>query len=301
MAASKKWLVSDDHRLPVGQIAAQTLRTRFDAVWTELRASCTMPDNADHVHQLRVATRRTLAAFDAFHAILPAKRRDWFEKRLRRLRRAAGEARDLDVLTARLAGNNAVWARSRLIAMLSKQRRRSRGPIQEQFDKLVEAGWTSRVDRLLEDVCSRRRRLGFRTFARRRFKPMIASFFQQADHKLHDQDEIHSSRIEGKKLRYSLEIFASVFPARALARCQESLEQLQKTLGEFTDHASAANRFKRLARTAEAGPNNDMLVSLRDDENRQAAIARKAFSKWWSPVRRRSLRRRFERTLRRTA
>jgi hypothetical protein len=107
MAASEKWLVSDDHRLPVGQVAAQTLRTRFDAVWMKLRASCAMPDTVEHVHQLRVATRRTLAAFEAFHAVIPAKRRDWFEKRLRRLRRAAGEARDLDVLTERLTHDSA--------------------------------------------------------------------------------------------------------------------------------------------------------------------------------------------------
>ena len=301
MAASKKWLVSDDHHLPVGHVAAHTLRTRFDAVWMELRASCAMPDTVEHVHQLRVATRRTLAAFEAFHAVIPSKRRDWFEKRLRRLRRAAGEARDLDVLTERLTHDNAARARSRLVAMLSKQRHTSRAPIREQFEKLVDADWPSRVDRLLEDICHRRRQPGFRAFARRRFKPMIASFFHKADHTLRTSDEIHSLRIEGKKLRYSLEIFASIFPARALARCEESLEQLQKTLGEFTDHASAADRFGRWARSADAGPNRNMLVALCDDENRQADIARKAFSKWWSPVRRRSLRRRFERTLRRSA
>lgn len=301
MAASEKWLVNDDHRLPVGRVAAQTLRKRFDAVWMELRASCAMPDKSEHVHQLRVATRRTLAAFEAFHTVIPAKRREWFEKRLRRLRRAAGEARDLDVLTERLANDNAARARSRLVAMLSKQRHTSRAPIREQFEKLVDADWTSRVDRLLDDICRRRRQPGFRAFARRRFKPMIASFFEKADHKLRNSDEIHSLRIEGKKLRYALEIFASVFPARPLARCQESLEQLQKTLGDFTDHASAADRLGRWARSADAGPTRDMLASLCDDENRQADIARKAFSKWWSPVRRRSLRRRFERTLRRSA
>jgi CHAD domain-containing protein len=301
MAASGKWIVSDEHRLPVGMVAAQTLRVRLDAVWTELQAACAMPDHAEHVHQLRVATRRALAAFGAFNAVMPAKRRAWFEKRLRRLRRAAGEARDLDVLTERLTHDNAARARSRLVAMLSKQRLTSRAPIREQFEKLVDAGWTCRVDRLLEDVADRRRHPGFRSFARRQCKPMIASFFDKADRRLRNSDEIHSLRIEGKKLRYALEIFAPVFPDRGLARCQESLEQLQKTLGEFTDHASAADRFGRWARSADAGPNRDMLASLCDDENRQADIARKSFSKWWSPARRRSLRRRFERTLRRSA
>jgi CHAD domain-containing protein len=300
MAASDRWIVNDDHRLSVGQLAATTLRRRFDAVWTELRAACDMPDHAEHVHQLRVATRRTLAALDAFHAVIPAKRRAWFEKHLRRLRRTAGEARDLDVLTARLT-NDAARARSRLVAMLSKQRRKSRAPIRAQFEDLVDVDWCCRVDRLLNNVHVRRRRSDFRSYARRHFKPMIAAFFAKADHKLHNDDEIHSLRIEGKKLRYALEIFAPALPARARARCQESLERLQKTLGDFTDHAAAADRFGRWARSADAGPNRDMLVSLRDDETRQADIARKAFSKWWNPSRRRSLRRRFARTMRRSA
>ena len=300
MAAPDRWIVNDDRSLSVGQMAAATLRRRFDAVWTELRAACDVPDHAEHVHQLRVATRRTLAAFDVFHAVIPAKRRVWFEKRLRRLRRAAGEARDLDVLTDRLA-NDAARARSRLVAMLSKQRHKSRTPIRAQFEELVDANWCSRVDRLLNDVHDRRRKAVFRSYARRHFKPMVAAFFARADRKLRDDDEMHALRIEGKKLRYALEIFAPALPARARTKCQESLERLQKTLGEFTDHAAAADRFRCWARSVDAGPNRDMLASLCDDESRQADIARKAFSKWWSPARRRSLRRRFARTLRRSA
>jgi len=300
MATSDRWIVNDDQRLSVGQMAATTLRRRFDAVWLELRAACGMPDHAEHVHQLRVATRRTLAAFDAFHAVIPAKRRGWFERRLRRLRRAAGEARDLDVLTDLLA-HDAARARSRLVAMLSKQRHKSRVPIREQHEQLVDVDWCSRVDRLLNDVHARRSGTGFRAYARRTFKPMIASFFAKADRTLRDDDEIHSLRIEGKKLRYALEIFAPAFPDRARQRCERSLERLQKTLGQFTDHAAAADRLGRWARSMDAGPNRAMLVSLRDDESRQADRARKVFSKWWNPPRRRSLRRRFARTLRRSA
>lgn len=301
MVASERWIVSDDRRTPVGHVAAKTLRKRFDAVWAELRAACAMPDHVEHVHQLRVATRRALAAIDAFRDLIPAKSRAWFEKRLRRLRRAAGEARDLDVLAERLTNDRAARARSRLVAMLAKQRRTSRTPIREQLEQLVDTDWPSRVDRLLEDVHGRRRHTCFETFARRRFKPLIEAFFETADRKLRDNDEIHALRIEGKKLRYALEIFATVFPARARVRCEQSLERLQKTLGEFNDHASAADRFERWARSTDVGPNRPMLVTLRDDENQQADLARKAFSKWWNPSRRRSLRRRLERTLRRSA
>lgn len=301
MAASDNWMACVGRRTPVGHVAARILRERFDTVWAELQAVCTMRDYAEHVHQLRVATRRTLAAIDAFHSLIPAKRRHWFEKKLRRLRKAAGEARDLDVLTERLAKNDSVRARKQLVAMLAQRRRTSRTPIRAQLKKLKHADWSSCVDLLIEDTHDRRRRTGFRSFARKRFKPMVAAFCDTADGALRDTNDIHTLRIEGKKLRYAMEIFVPVLPSRVRVRCQKSLERLQKTLGECTDHASAADRFARWSRSTDAGHNRDMLISLRDEENEKAELARKAFCKWWNPARRRSLCRRLQRTLRRSA
>ena len=301
MVASDSSIVSIDPHMPVGCVAAKMLRERFDAVWAELHAVCSLTAYAAHVHTLRVATRRALAAVDAFRSVLPAKRRKWFEKKLRDLRKAAGEARDLDVLADCLAKNDAARARSRLVAMLAQQRRKSRKPIQAQLKKLKVAGWSSRVDRLVEDVSCRRHRTGFRAFARRRFKPMVASFVRTVDRAIRDNDDIHTLRIKGKKIRYAMEIFATVFPAGAGGRCQKSLERLQKTLGECTDHASAADRLRRWSRSINAGPKQDMLVALSGDEGEKANRARKAFATWWNRTRRRSLRRRLNRTLRRSA
>lgn len=301
MAALDPRLTGGVNRMPVGQVAANALRRCFDTVWLELRAAAALPDEVEHVHQLRVATRRALAAVDAFRPVIPLKKRTWFENRLRRLRRAAGEARDLDVLAIRLGGHDAATARGRLVKMLAKKRRESRAPIREALDELMAADWSTRVDRLLADVRGRRRRSRFRSYARRRLKPMVESFFKKADRSPHEDDDIHALRIEGKRLRYALEIFGTMLPSRDRIPCQESLERLQKTLGDFTDHASAADRLTRWARKAHAGPNRDMLVALRDNESEQAARARKCFCTWWSPGRRRSLRRRFRRTLRRSA
>lgn len=103
-------------------------------MWHELStAGAGSPRDIQRVHQLRVATRRAIAAIDAFRDLLPTKRADWFTKQLRRIRRAAGEARDLDVLTDRLTGETGDapggQARRRLVAMLSKQRQFARQPI----------------------------------------------------------------------------------------------------------------------------------------------------------------------------
>ena len=252
-----------------------------------------------------------MAAIDAFQDLLPAHRTAWFRKQLRRLRRAAGDARDLDVLTDRLrmqpaAGSRppdrrepGLRARDRLVAMLSRQRVESRHPIREIHARLVAADWPGRVERLLDGIACGRGRRSFGAYARRRLKPLIERFFAEADRRLRDDDEIHQVRIEGKKLRYALEIFAGVYPPRARARCQESLERLQEMLGEFTDHASAADRLDRWSSRGGSHADRSTLAQLRRQEADLAKKARKNFSKWWNPARRRALRRTFERSLRR--
>jgi CHAD domain-containing protein len=307
MALQSTWLVVEHGSTPASQVARRTLRKRLDAVWTELQAAAGDRPNADRVHRLRVATRRTLAAVDAFADLLPAKRREWFAKRLRRLRRAAGEARDLDVLTDRLGREVAgpqppvagLAARDRLIAMLARRQAASRGPIRQMRDALLANDWHGRTERLLDRVGSRDADRPFADFARRRFRPLVARFFARADHRLRSADEMHRLRIEGKKLRYAMEIFARVFPVRECVRCADALERLQEALGDFTDHAAAADRLRRWARSDGIGMQQRTLAALHDVEAARADKARKAFAKWWTPARRRRLRRALERTLRR--
>jgi len=306
MKLSSAWVVIEDGRCPAGTVAARTLRKRLDAVWRELptAASRTARD-AESVHRLRVATRRAIAAINAFHDLLPARRAEWFAKRLRRIRRSAGEARDLDVLTDRLAGESGepsgVRARRRLVAILSKQREVSRKPIRTQHERLLDADWLDHVERLIAGIRSGRGRPTFHEYAQRRLRPLMRRFFASADRKLRTADEIHALRIEGKKLRYAMEIFSSVFTPRMRARCYDALEQLQKTLGDFTDHAAAADRFRRLSHEKSAAVNRDVLARLRDHEEQQAEEARKMFVKWWDARRRRALRRHFEETLRKAS
>lgn len=306
MGRANSWLVLEADGVPASTVAARTLRQRLDTVWNELRAACEDPHDPDRVHDLRVATRRSLAALDVFEDLLPPRRRSWLARSLRRLRRAAGDARDLDVLAARLDGRPGPVcpprpptrsARERLIAMLARQRVVSRQPIREFRERMLTSDWTARVESLLERLSRDGQRTTFRSYARKRFPPLVDRFFDRADRRLRNADEIHRLRIEGKRLRYAVEIFASVISAAERDRCQQSLSQLQTTLGEFTDHASAAERFRRLARDREIGADRGMIATLRRREERLARRARKAFVKWWTPTRRRSLRRSFASSL----
>src|SRR5207248_2386197 len=59
-------------------------------------------EDAEHVHQLRVGTRRAAAALRVFADALPHKLLKGTRRTLRRIRRAAGDARDWDVFLSAL-------------------------------------------------------------------------------------------------------------------------------------------------------------------------------------------------------
>jgi len=252
----------------------------------------------------------------AFHTLLPRKQRSWFGKQLHRIRRTTGEARDLDVLADHLAGTAPVAnrllaqgtlscrtdgrkARERLVAMLSKQRDVSRQPIREQYEALLGDDWLGRLEELIESISSGRKKPSFGRYARQQFKPMVEHFFETADHSIDDNNEIHKLRIEGKQLRYTMEIFATVFPTKVRTRCYDSLEQLQETLEDFTDHCAAASHFKRLSENTGASANREFLDQLCHEELSLADHSRKEFLKWWTPKRRLKLQRRLELMLQR--
>ena len=305
MKRSVGWAVTDSGRVIVSRVAARNLRKRLVVVWSELRAACRPRHEPERIHQVRVACRRTLAAFEAFRELVPPKQGKWFEKRLRKIRRAAGETRDLDVLIGRLAEERldaqAERAKRRLLVMLGQRRDESRQPLREVLQRLEAVDWSGRIERVVERVAEAEIDKSFADFARHGLRPTLRRFFSRADRRQADAEEIHRLRIEGKKLRYAMEIFAVAFPPAVRTACLKALEEMQQSLGQFTDHAAAADRFRRWARESGAGPDHKTLVGLRKREEALADRARKAFSKWWTRSRRLSLRESFSQTLERHA
>src|SRR5688572_28787502 len=102
-ALQEKWVegVSPDDR--TCDVAVRSLRGRLRAVLHYLPlAADKAQEDVEHVHQLRVWTRRATAALVLYQELLPRRRFAWMKKQLRRVRQAANEARDCDVLLARL-------------------------------------------------------------------------------------------------------------------------------------------------------------------------------------------------------
>ncbi|HUG17662.1 MAG TPA: CHAD domain-containing protein, partial [Planctomycetaceae bacterium] len=85
-----KWINDLSAIDPVGRVARRSVRLRLEAVGYYLPlAAKHAGENIEHVHQLRVWTRRALAALDLFTELLPKAEEKWFRKTLHKIRRAA--------------------------------------------------------------------------------------------------------------------------------------------------------------------------------------------------------------------
>jgi len=118
-----KWIKVDSPDEPVLAVARRTLRGRLRWLWHCLPLAALQPEeDVEYVHQLRIATRRAEAALETFAPYLPGRRARWLSKKLRQVRRAAGDARDLDVLKlhleAELRGDDSAFGDHRRFADL---------------------------------------------------------------------------------------------------------------------------------------------------------------------------------------
>src|SRR5512144_1897709 len=104
-------------------VAVRTMRNRLDAVLHYLTLAAETEDkDGEHVHQLRVWSRRAVAALDLYRDWMPRRRRKWVRKHLKQIRRAAGGTRDCDVLIQRLQRKRSTPGRRRWLESLSTER-----------------------------------------------------------------------------------------------------------------------------------------------------------------------------------
>jgi hypothetical protein len=96
MKSSNKWISGIDADTSLRKAARVSLRTRLAAVWYYLPLAAEQADdNVEYVHQLRVSTRRALAALRLYGRLCRKRDVRWFRTKLKQIRRAAGDARVL--------------------------------------------------------------------------------------------------------------------------------------------------------------------------------------------------------------
>jgi CHAD domain-containing protein len=114
---------------------------------------------------------------------------------------------------------------------------------------------------------------------------------------LSNLEELHRFRIEGKRLRYALELFAGPLGDAVRDDLYPAVEELQEQLGAVNDHANAARRFEAWISDSSGDSLLAALRCWRDEECKLLRDAHQRFLQEWTAERVVALRDRFERVL----
>ncbi|RWX44425.1 CHAD domain-containing protein [Candidatus Electrothrix aarhusensis] len=202
--------------------------------------------DSEFLHDFRVAIRRTRSGLDMIKKALEPKISARFKEEFRYLGKITGPVRDLDVYLLMEEDYKAMLPDHLQKGLhyffedLAEQRKKEQ-------EKLVQALQSSQYKTIIKDWEKYLRQkknteatektpvIGImaKKIIRKRFERVLR------DGRAIDTDSpdesLHRLRIQGKKLRYCLEFFSSLYPPKEMKRLIKQLKNLQNNLGLFND------------------------------------------------------------------
>lgn len=246
-------------------------------------------DDIEDVHDMRVAIRRIRSTFRLLSAYYKPKAIDPYNRQLRRMARALGAVRDLDVMIDNLTNYANELADDR------------RAALQPAFAKLNDERETARRDlnRLLDKGSYRRFLVDFSQFLTTEkagarglegdLSPVQVRHLLPAliyDHLGHvraydsviadaDATTLHGLRIEFKRLRYAVSLFSDIMGG-TVKNFVEELKTIQDHLGSLNDVTTAEARLADLIDTLDPAAAAPAIEALREYmaqmDSRRAAL-----------------------------
>jgi CHAD domain-containing protein len=214
-----------------------------------------MPDDEEALHDFRVSVRRLRSALRTWREVLGRAVRDKDLRRLRRVARSTGDARDTEVLLAWIGQAAADLPPSQRTAVAWLERRlalpEGDAGLQREAERLVEAadGLSRRLGR--QRIVPSGEPFGATVAVRIREQVRAVAGLLARVEGLDDAPEAHRARIRGKRLRYLLEPLQHA-PGPSPVRALKALKRLQDLLGELNDARVAAEVLRAHGR--DAGP-----------------------------------------------
>ena len=216
-------------------------------------------ENAEFVHQMRVALRRLRSAMRLFDAVLPPGFTARVTPELRRLAQLLGAARDWDVLAGetlprvlRAQPDKKPGATEKtLVTAIAPQRAACAAAVRSA---LRSRRYRTMLQELSATIASMRQ--GDAAEKRARLRGFAARQLKRAENKIRvtpaelagmSEAQRHAFRIAAKRLRYAVEFFYSLFDAETVRPYTARLEELQDVLGMLNDHAVALALLDRLS------------------------------------------------------
>lgn len=303
MAPSGKWIEGIGPESAVDDAARRSLEARLATVSHCLPLAAHLAEHdIEHVHRLRVATRRAVAAVKLYRELLPRKKARWLKKRLRKIRRAAGEARDLDVLAERLQREFPELAPSVLPLVAGERAAAQPAIIEVAEDARRDDRFVRKTAKLLNRVrppecaCPPEQTVRFKDWASSQLARIADAFFAASPGETADMAAMHQFRIRAKALRYAMELLAPGLPTELVAEQYPVIKELQEYLGRINDRVASAERFRRWAKDAKDDAQRQSLERLISADAAQLADDLRHFKEWWSADRLQRLRESFAAT-----
>ena len=239
-----------------------TIRDSFEVIalscLTQLRANelaFRYSDDPEVIHQLRVAVRRLRAAVSIFKPLFNSVASTYLAAELKWLQNELGPARDWDVFLLETA--QPLSQRLQAIEDCETLLQHATMVRNEAYARAEECLSTQRFTRLLLNCyhwfetgqCYQAR------VANAAIKPFADKAVYKREHTLKrlgqhtadlDEAQLHQVRIAGKKLRYALEFFSSIYTREKVTIAIDALKQLQDTLGALNDAAAAHRLMEEL-------------------------------------------------------
>ena len=233
--------------------------------------------DTEFLHQYRVALRKTRSLLALVKTAFPEARRQEWKLALSELARATNQVRDLDVFLLsepnhrQLLPSDFEEGLDQLFGQCRRQRqqafRRLRSFVQSQdyarkFDELTASFSeppefsTELAVKPIKPVVNGQLLRRYRKICRR-----IARLDSDSP-----AEQLHQLRIAGKKLRYLMEFFAELYPAKPMAKNIKATKNLQSLLGDFNDYsvqiAFLRERLERTESPALAAAVNGLIAVL---------------------------------------
>jgi CHAD domain-containing protein len=232
--------------------------------------------DTEFLHDYRVAVRRTRSVLSQVKGVFPEETGQRFKRDFAYVGRLTNQLRDLDVyLLAESAFQDRLPAEMHddlnpLFEYLRAQRDQVLQEVIDGFESDEYARILNEWESFLnESVPPKPTAAGAAqpiiNLARQRIYKRYKRVIKDGTYILdHTQDQLlHDLRIEVKKLRYLMEFFASLFPAKPMNRLIKQLKRLHNNLGDFND---LFVQQQYLAHIAEELP-------IRDRQSRKAVAA----------------------------
>jgi CHAD domain-containing protein len=243
---SEVYSITAEHLLAASTIArhANTMAKKVEGVREA--------DDTEAIHDMRVASRRLRNALNLFEPVIPPRRFRKWRKTIKRVTKALGTARDLDVqletldelLDGPLSEADHRRRRSgvqRLRLRLAQQREDAQKGVLNAMDRLESSGVVGAMRRWTRQVRSQRLSADpderpVRARAAERILLCLDEVmrYESAVDQPEQVEQLHAMRIAAKHLRYSMETYGSLFEDR-LKQPIRRVRKIQTLLGDLHD------------------------------------------------------------------